>query len=805
VAIAAAVAVALYLFVPPAVVPADAPATEFSAERAMEDIRMIADEPHPMGSQEHEEVADYIVSRLEGLGLSPQIQETTSLRYDEEQARDQVHAGRVKNVLARIPGTDNTGEAVLLVSHYDSMPTTPAAADGGVSTATLLETVRAIQAGPPPKNDLILYMGDADVNGVLGPIAFHEHPWSKDARVSFAFEGIGSYGPSALVYDGQGAEGSDPTPDVSPAQVVEAGEYPSAQNGWWLDEALSALPRPLVILPLNDSPLAPAASPELANLILGTDGAGLGFGQFRGGDAYHTVLDNPERLDPRSLQHQGDNALSLTRHFGNLPLDQAEQQAKPTLVAFNVFPGQVISYPSTWALPMALSVSILLAAILVLRLLRGRLKLGGLLLGVFLFVLSLLGTVAVTTVGWKLGAALNPAYQVWMGRGYYGTNWRLLFLASLTIGFIAALYLLARRFVRTTQAGEGVAAGALVLLAVLSILTSMGVPSFSYLFIWPALAGLTVLGFGVLAPARARDLWPQATILAITAFVPVVLFVPPIYSLYTTLAVPFAGALLPVPPAAVAFVLLAMMLGALLPHLFFLGGRRLWVIPAAFTVLALVFLAGELISTRFDADQPRPDYVQYRLDADTAEAKWISDTNPPDAWTKQFFEGGYERGEEDFAPVYYFGQQFEVIRTPAPEMDLLAPRLEVLDDAASEGTRELRLRLTSPRGAPYAHLQMTNMPAEWVRASVDGENVDVSDIPAQSRRSFAMMFYNLPESGIEIKLAVRSTEPIDATLTDYSNGLPDVPGMEVEPRPPEFMPAPYDFRDPTAVNKTFEL
>jgi hypothetical protein len=29
--------------------------------------------------------------------------------------------------------------------------------------------------------------------------------------------------------------------------------------------------------------------------------------------------------------------------------------------------------------------------------------------------------------------------------------------------------------------------------------------------------------------------------------------------------------------------------------------------------------------------------------------------------------------------------------------------------------------------------------------------------------------------------------------------------MEVEPRPPEFMPAPYDFRDPTAVNRTFEL
>ena len=72
VAVAAAVAVTLYQFVPPVVVPSDAPASEFSAERAMEDVRVIAREPHPMGSPEHEEVADHIVRRLEELGLSPE-------------------------------------------------------------------------------------------------------------------------------------------------------------------------------------------------------------------------------------------------------------------------------------------------------------------------------------------------------------------------------------------------------------------------------------------------------------------------------------------------------------------------------------------------------------------------------------------------------------------------------------------------------------------------------------------------------------------------------------------------------------
>ena len=802
-AIAAAVTVALYMFVPPAVIPVDAPATKFSAQRAMDDVRVIAREPHPMGSQEHEEVADYIVGRLEELGLSPQVQETSSLRYDDEGLHgDQVHAGRLKNVIARIPGTDETGEAVLLISHYDSMPTTPAAADGGVSVATLLETVRAIKAGPPLKNDVIVYFGDADVNGVLGPIAFHKHPWSKDVGVGFAFEGIGPYGPSALVYEGQGV----PVRDVySSLQKPNLEVYPSAQNGWWLDQALEALPRPLVVLPLNSTPFAGALSPELGLAQVSTGAAGLGFGQFRGSYAYHTILDNPERLDPRSLQHQGQNALSLARHFGDLPLDGAKRQQSAPLVAFNILPGQVVSYPSTWALPLAVAIALLLVVVLVFGIWRGRLRLRSFLLGFFLSVVSLVGTVVVTALGWKIAVALNPAYRVWMGRGFYGADWRLLFLASLTVAFIAALYLLARRFMRAAREEEGLAAGALVVLAMLAVLTALWVPSLSYLFAWPAFAGALVLGFGVFVPAGARDGWPRVAALAITAFVPILLFAPPIYILYTFLSVPLTGPGGPVPPVAAAFVLLALMLGALLAHLlYFLGGRRAWIVPMAFAAFALIFLAVELVSSRFDADHPHPDYVQYRLDADTGEATWISDTIPPDAWTEQFFKESYTKRQMAFAPVYNYGTSFEVIRAPAPEVELPAARLEVLDDTTSAGTRQLRLSLSSPRGAPYAHLE-TDLPTEWTQASVDGEKIAVSQIPAEQRKTFALTFYNLPREGIEITLSVRSTEPISATVTDYSNGLPDLSRMEIEPRPPEFMPAPYDFRDPTVVQKSFEL
>src|SRR5215207_2128667 len=57
VAMVATVALALYQFVPPAVVPADAPAKEFSAERAMTHLEVIARKPHPVGSPANARVA----------------------------------------------------------------------------------------------------------------------------------------------------------------------------------------------------------------------------------------------------------------------------------------------------------------------------------------------------------------------------------------------------------------------------------------------------------------------------------------------------------------------------------------------------------------------------------------------------------------------------------------------------------------------------------------------------------------------------------------------------------------------------
>src|SRR5215467_3339763 len=104
--VASCVAFAERVSRPPIAVPASAPLTVFSAERAMNHVRAIAQRPHPVGSAEHDRVRDYLIAQLKILGLEPQVQNATGVgtRYAD--------AGRVQNILARLPGRQSGGPAV---------------------------------------------------------------------------------------------------------------------------------------------------------------------------------------------------------------------------------------------------------------------------------------------------------------------------------------------------------------------------------------------------------------------------------------------------------------------------------------------------------------------------------------------------------------------------------------------------------------------------------------------------------------------------------------------------------------------
>lgn len=767
----------------PSVKPATAPVSVFSAERADDDLRAVASQPRSIGTPAHEETIDTIRTRLADMGVESETVEDVVARPDF----NQVFAGRLTNIIARIPGTNSTG-ALLLLAHFDSVPTSLNANDGGLGVAALLETVRAIQAGDALANDVVLWFGDADETTSMNTRILQQHPWFDDVEVGFAFEGIGANGPSLLTYAGQG----DPDPDDPVPAVGEnegfglANPHLSTDNGLWLREALDVIPHPVVALAFNDPALA--AGPDLGTTMWGSDIGGISFAHIGDSSGYHTDLDNPDNVSLASLQDAGDSSLALTRHFGNFDFDQAE--TADGLIAFNILPGQIVSYSTSWAVPLALLLTAALAAVLTIGLRRHQLTVTGLLAGIGLTIVSLIAVVVVVMV---VSTILQP--DVHFARNAYSSGWRFLLVGTLTLAVVSAVFAVAGRFVDREQTRTAIAAGPLVILTLLAILTATALTSLSYVFVWPTLAAVAFLSWQLRSRPHPTNPWGLTAALSAVAFIVMLGAVPVMYLLGAGLSIsqPMFAALV-----AVIAALLAVLL---VPHFQHLTGERGWVVPVSLAAAALVFAVGEQATNGFDADQPSRNYIQYTLDADTGDATWLSAGTDTDEWTQQFFTDGHTNTQAAFSPGYFYDQEFDVIEAPAPTVDIPAPQLAVLDDTTTNGERTLDLRIESPRQAAMAHLQL-DLPGTLIAASVDGTPLEVD--PDIELTEFPIAAYNPGSQGIEISITVNSGEPIRGTLTDFTNGLPDL-DTAYTARPDDIIAAPYDFRDPTVVRTTIDI
>jgi Zn-dependent M28 family amino/carboxypeptidase len=156
----------------------------------MKHLRVIASEPHVTGTPAAARVRDYLCNQLHALGLEPVVQKTTITSFTQ--------AAVVENVTATIKGSANT-KAVLMAGHYDTVFLAPGANDDGYALAAILETVRALKAHPPLKNDLIMLFTDGEEMGMLGAKAFvRQSPMADEVGFAMNFEARGSGGPSMM-------------------------------------------------------------------------------------------------------------------------------------------------------------------------------------------------------------------------------------------------------------------------------------------------------------------------------------------------------------------------------------------------------------------------------------------------------------------------------------------------------------------------------------------------------------------------------------------------------------------------------
>ncbi|MFA5058696.1 MAG: hypothetical protein WC485_11325, partial [Opitutaceae bacterium] len=203
--------------------------------------------------------------------------------------------------------------------------------------------------------------------------------------------------------------------------------------------------------------------------------------------------------------------------------------------------------------------------------------------------------------------------------------------------------------------------------------------------------------------------------------------------------------------------------------------QRCWFPALVGAASLIVYLAG-LGTNGLSATKPRMNGVSYELDLDTNRAFWISNDRQLDEWTSQFFPPGMAKPDPDPKGPRW--------KAPAPVASIQGPQLEVMADRVVAGTREIRLRLTSPRQVPEAGLRVAP-PTEVLSAAVNGS-------PIEGGKDWSVQFGVFPRSGaIELTLKVASAnggEPLTIAVEEKTFDLRAAPPFR--PRPDYMIPRP---------------
>ena len=743
---------AIWLQHPPAPVPATAAATEFSADRALRHVEEIARAPRPIGSASHTAARDYIFQQLRALGLDPEIQKTTAINSTSGPL---FLAGTIENVIARKRGTGG-GRAVLLVAHYDSVPTGPGANDDGVAVATLLETARALTAnGSQLVNDIIFLFTDGEETGLLGARAFvAEHPWAKEVEVTLNFEARGSGGP-VIMFE------TSPKNGALIRALAKATPYPLANSLSY--EIYKRLP--------NSSDLT---------VFKAAGWPGMNFAYINGLTHYHTQLDNLENVDVRSLQHHGSYALALSRYFGAaVPAVRPEGDA----IYFDVLGFLLVRYPAWLAWPFALGVLLLFAAVIWLGFRRKELTGAGIAKGALLFFVSLVAGAGAVAAAWWIARRLHPGYSVITQGDAYSHGLYVIGFTAITLATTAAILgSLGRRI-----GGPTLFIGALLWWAGLMIVATIWMIGGSYLVTWPLFFALLGLGSAFSMKGNTRP----TTELAIASLcaIPGLLLVVPFVHL-TFIAMPFSLA-----PAVV--LLLILLLALFVPLLRHSTDGKRWAFPGIIAGIAIVFFVVAGMGPAFDKNHRQSNHVLYAMDATTQRALWISSDAQPDEWTEQFFGRKPERGP--LANPFALSRR-AYLQAPAPVASFKPPEAQVLEDVTANGVRHLRLHLVSPRGAERISLQIS---AEILSAAVESKRLTSDDRASEPQKSWSLIYLAPPKNGIELVLETKTAPPLAMRLVDESYGLPQFGDATFTNRPAHMMPAPFFRSDFSLVSQDY--
>ncbi|MFB9077919.1 M28 family peptidase [Flavobacterium procerum] len=723
---------------------------EFSTERAMNQVEIIAQKPHYVGSTNHELVANYLKLELNRIGLETSIQEGFTLN-------DRGLLVKSKNILARIKGTNNS-KALLLLSHYDSAPHSfsKGASDDASGVATILEGIRAfLYSKHPQKNDIIILFSDAEELGLNGAALFvNQHPWAKDVGLVLNFEARGSSGPSYMLMETNGGNQA----------LIK--EFKSAKASHPVSNSL--MYSIYKMLP-NDTDLT--VFREQGNI------QGFNFAFIDGHYNYHTEQDDASHLSPTTLAHQGTYLMPLLKYFSNVDLNKTISTEDN--VYFNV-PFAFITYPFSWVFPMTL----IAFGVLVLLLFIGKAKRIISIREIFRGFVPLLGSLIVaglvTFLGWKIMLEIYPQYSDFLNGFTYNGHAYIGAFVTLSIAICFAFY---HHFSEAKITMNHFVAPLLFWIILNGVLAN-SLAGAGFLII-PVYFGILLFAIFIFTQHYSLGLNLLFSIPALAIIAPFIVMFP----IGLGLKILFGSAILTV-----------LLFGLLLPIFGAFSKKGVWIIVFFLTSIGFFIYAG--YNSGYEAGKAKSNSLLYVYNANTNSAVWTTYDTNLDEWTKAYLGEKNQKavGLNGLPIASKYNSKF-TYSSIAPTVNVEKPTISFIKDSVVGNNRYLKIKISPNRKVNrydiYANPKMTfyNFKANGVSTSGQkGNRLERED-------SKILCYYVTANEPLLMEFYINKSSVFDMDLIESSFDLMTNPLLNVKPRLDWMMPTPFVLNDAVLVQQ----
>ena len=376
-------------------------APRFSLENARVHVQTLAGTigSRPIGTPENQRARQYIVDQLRLYGFDVRVQETDAHRPEFGRT------ARVSNVIATKRGGDPSAFAI--VSHYDSSPDAPGAADDAQGVAISLEAARVLGARSDAKHTLLVIVTDGEEVGLMGAAGLTSDRGVMDHLQAYInIEATGSAGTALLFETGPG-------------------------NGWIVKPWARTAPHPRGVS------IATEIYKRLPNdtdfsIFKRYGFPGLNFALIHDSYPYHTARDTPERLPDSALRTTGENVVQVALALDALDFRAASAGASGAGETFFDI-GQTVAVAWGPVVAWFIAGGALMTGLLAwFKVLGASVRLVGLGRWIFELIWSVVGAcgvIAAMIAGtWALRAA-RAVYHPWNAR----PHWMLLMLVALGV------------------------------------------------------------------------------------------------------------------------------------------------------------------------------------------------------------------------------------------------------------------------------------------------------------------------------------------------------------------------------------